>query len=552
MDRPSRESFPASWRAHAAAWLLAAFCVIILSAFVLTRRGNLAWDDADYLRRGLAIARASLADGPAPVAARFVGWLHRERPKPPLLVGWIAIGVLAVGKQHFDALLILASVVPFGLLSLAVWTIARKHCGGLAGLLALTFLLASPRALSFGARAMVETFLGLWILITLRLAAAVVERPSRRAGMKLGIATGLALLTKLTTVLLLAGAVVPSLWWMVRADSGRAARLRSMGWAALTCALLAGPWYARNAVPAFRFAALSSRFNELAEGRSDVIGATDRLTRLASDLPGWPLLGWLALLGLAAYLTRRGSASAQADLKSGPPARRFTVLAGAGALAGSALLLIPTYFDSRFLLPIWPSLDVALGGMTAGPVSRLSRRGRLAMAAGLAACLAASTASLWREPRTSTPWAVASLIDRLVDKHGVATLANVGDVEFWNVCKTGLVNELRVHPEGCFVLEDLSAESAEGLRSRLPGFDAVVVLDPSALPLDATAAAPRLNRASRTILEVLRSDPGLVLVDGLPRQGLPPLLVFTRSRAPDHPDRRAARDGVPGRPTLVR
>ena len=46
----------------------------------------------------------------------------------------------------------------------------------------------------------------------------------------------------------------------------------------------------------------------------------------------------------------------------------------------------------------------------------------------------------------------------------MASLANVGNIADWNVCKTGLINELRDNPNDCFVLHDLSAESAEGLR----------------------------------------------------------------------------------------
>ncbi len=64
----------------------------------------------------------------------------------------------------------------------------------------------------------------------------------------------------------------------------------------------------------------------------------------------------------------------------------------------------------------------------------------------------------------------------------MTTLANVGNIADWNVCKTGLINELRDQAGNCFVLHDLSAESAEGWHARLARFDAVVVLEPEAFP----------------------------------------------------------------------
>jgi hypothetical protein len=148
---------------------------------------------------------------------------------------------------------------------------------------------------------------------------------------------------------------------------------------------------------------------------------------------------------------------------------------------------------------------------------------------------------LWREPVSTTPWAVATLIDRLVSEYGVATLANVGNLATWNVSKTGLVNELRDHPEDCFVLGDLSAESAEGLRTRIPRFDAVLVLDPLAFPPGAVAAAPGLNRAQSVIADVIRTDPGLKRVDDLAIEGIPPMSVYTRRRDVSGADPRMAR-----------
>ena len=161
--------------------------------------------------------------------------LHRlilERPKPPLLVGWIALGAVVIGRSHIEMLIVYSSVVPFLMLALVTLGLARRHYGSAAGLIALTLLLASPRVLSFGGKVMVETFLSVWILLVLALASLLVGSPRRRTGIALGLATGLALLTKLTAVLLLAGPLLPFLWWMFRPGTDRLMR---------TCAHWAGP-----------------------------------------------------------------------------------------------------------------------------------------------------------------------------------------------------------------------------------------------------------------------------------------------------------------------
>ena len=80
--------------------------------------------------------------------------------------------------------MVCSSVVPFLLLALATLSLARRYqwCrGGPAG---PALLLASPRALTFGGKVMVETFLAFWVLLALAWPASwpavrVGERESR-------------------------------------------------------------------------------------------------------------------------------------------------------------------------------------------------------------------------------------------------------------------------------------------------------------------------------------------------------------------------------------
>ena len=191
----------------------------------------------------------------------------------------------------------------------------------------------------------------------------------------------------------------------------------------------------------------------------------DRLVRILGDLPGWLPLLTLGVVGFGFSVGRSGPILESTRITApGSPAARFRVLVLASTLVATAVLMIPAYFDTRFLLPLWPSIAVAAGGALAEVLSGLAFRPRAVIAAAFACCLGVSVAAAVGEPAATTCWAARGLIDQMVSRYGVATLANVGNITDWNVCKTGLINELRDNPGDCFVLHDLSAASAEELR----------------------------------------------------------------------------------------
>ncbi len=155
-------------------------------------RGNLAWDDADYLRRGLSNARLAESGGPLLVLPRAIDRLLSEQPKPPWFVAWIELGVHAIGRSSVDLLILFSTVVPYSFLMLAVVVTGRWLRGAWGGLLALVCLAASPLSLAFGDKVMVETFLALWVLLVYSLTAHFRQRsvaqdrcstgPDRRSG----------------------------------------------------------------------------------------------------------------------------------------------------------------------------------------------------------------------------------------------------------------------------------------------------------------------------------------------------------------------------------
>jgi hypothetical protein len=532
MDEPAG-SEPAR---GAAAWRLApdlaliAILTAIVGVAAWSRAGNLAWDDADYLRRGLNVVHEAQRRGdPLGVAVGLIDGLLGERPKPPLLVGWVAAMRLAIGPRTDPRpLIVLASALPFGLLAAAVWGVARRAYGPTAARLALLALGASPLALSHGAQVMVETLLGLSVLAVLAAAARLVADPRPATAASTGAALGLACLGKLTVALLLP---LPALYlaWRLRSEP-RVRDLRVVAAFLLPLLLVAGPWYAWNGPEAVRFARFSARYHELAEGRDAATPRLVRLESLALGVAGGPALVSVAL-GVLCGMRRRREAQAK-------PGDAFAALALSGAVGGLAILLVTPYFAPRFLLPIWPALAVVLGGwlarVAANPgVGWGTVQGRTSILTGAVLTLGVVLAarSLAEEPRQRTYWEARALLDELVTRYGARTLANVGNSPEWNVCKTGLINELRPDAARLFVLHDLSRAPAQERARRLGRLDAVAVLDPAAMPPEVAAGAPGLNRSHIEIAAALAADPRFVRVADLPTGGLPPLAVYVRREA---------------------
>jgi 4-amino-4-deoxy-L-arabinose transferase-like glycosyltransferase len=511
--------------------LIALLVLGFLAGLVLIRRANIAWDDADYLRRGLANARQAGLSGSLWVLPRAVGLLHLEQPKPPWLVGWIELGALVLGSRHLDLLILHSTIVPYGILLFAVITIGRSLGGLAAGLLALVCLVSSPSSLTFGGKVMVETYLSLWLLCTFALASLLIVRPSRTCGIALGLVIGLALLTKLTVALFLP---IPMLYWLasaLRRRSERRALLRPLLWCGLICIAVAGPWYARNAVSAVKFAIFSSRYNELAEGRSDRVPAARRMAMMAGDLPGWPMTVTVTAAALAGLLAgSKGSGSySGADSLRAAARLHFTRMAWLGAGTGAVVLLGPSYFDSRFLLPIWPALAVDLGTRLTSTLTRLDCAPRFLVGFGLAASVLAAPVVVAREPFNPTFWSTTRLIDDLVSRYGIANLVNVGNCASWNVCKTGLMNELRATPGDCFVLHDLTKLGTDRAQKLLSRADAVVVLERPDVVESLMQYRPGMNRGYGAMVEQLNVDPRFTPVALAAVGALPQLRVYVRT-----------------------
>ncbi len=150
--------------------------------------------------------------------------------------------------------------------------------------------------------------------------------------------------------------------------------LKRLGLAVAVCLAVAGPWYAKNAGPAVQFALFSSRYNEVATG-TDRVPTARRAAEMVRDLAGWPLTGTVAVSVLAAAFWRRKKAREidEQDSRDDVAQISFTRIAWLGAGIGAAVLMFPAYFDTRFLLPIWPVLAVAIAASVCSHVDPAAR-----------------------------------------------------------------------------------------------------------------------------------------------------------------------------------
>jgi 4-amino-4-deoxy-L-arabinose transferase-like glycosyltransferase len=531
-------------------WLLGLAIVAGLATVVVVREGNLAWDDADYLRRGLHNLGRAEAGGRFDLV-RLVAETLKERPKPPWLVAWIEAGALLLGRRNLAPLLVFASAGPFALLLAAVAIIGRRRFGARASLLGVLVLAASPMALSFGAKVMVETFMALWVLLVLDAASAVLEQPTQRRALYLGTALAGALLTKLTVALILPVPALVFLGLYVRRRPLDRTALRMVFWVTVPILVLAAPWYARNGRSAIEFAFFSARYDVVTLAQADVTPRLQRIQLLFDRIAGRPFLLLLPVAAWGVYRRRTEWSQSTGD---------YVLLTLLGLGSGAAILLVPSYFDPRFLLPIWAAVAVVAGGGLAQLMvvwaagTHLQHRplikGRsklrllplvrggwggcvqpaaLVVHAALLVGIAGSATEIAREPRTVTYWRTRDLIDDLVAQHHIRTLANIGDGRDWNVCKTGLINELRRSPGDCFVLHDLSRSRPEELERRLGNLDAVVVLERDRLQPGFLDESPGLNRAYDAIGHRL-PDPGHYRKVVPQVAGLPPLSIYVRRR----------------------
>jgi 4-amino-4-deoxy-L-arabinose transferase-like glycosyltransferase len=296
---------------------------------------------------------------------------------PPLvhLVGGLTVFLTGA---HPMALILASNVVFVPLLAFGCYGSAKLAFGRTAGALAALLALGSPMFVSVMHQyqldgpqaALVAT--AVWALL------ASNRLEDTRAAALAGVVAGLALLTKETSAVFLAGPV------LVTALRGRSNRGGVLAFAA-ACCVVAGPWYAYHA------AELRSTLVTIGGWSADPLRAPPRFSLDSLTWYGWDLVNQQVLLPFtAAFLLGAGLALRRLILRRTPRTSYEPELL-AGALVSYAGLTLLVHKDPRYTLPMLVYLAVLATGWIQ---SIARRRHRLTLSVAIALLAAVYVAGL--------------------------------------------------------------------------------------------------------------------------------------------------------------
>ncbi len=207
--------------------------------------------------------------------AKYGSLLHRRTPGYPLFIAglYAVFGVRVVAVQVAQCLL-------FAGTCWLVQDIGRRIYSERVGLLAGLLCAVHPALLRYVPDLHLETLLTFLFTLSTWLSCRFFEKPSVGRGVPLGIAWGVASLTK--AVVLLYPAVFAVLWWLSlrRREPARAKTLKALfplGVALLAMALTISPWTVRNYVVTGHFVPITTGAND-AILRSYVFSRTEFIT----------------------------------------------------------------------------------------------------------------------------------------------------------------------------------------------------------------------------------------------------------------------------------
>ena len=161
--------------------------------------------------------------------------------RPPLYAGFLAGVVSWIGESRQT--LQLAGVATGTVSVIAIGVLGRRVGGAWVGIMAAALAAASPALIGFDASLMSETLYVPIVAGLLLMTYAAIDRPTPLRWLGVGALCGLGALTRGDAVVLFAVLVTPSVLFLRRPWKSRL----MFGLAALLgCALLVGPWIARN------------------------------------------------------------------------------------------------------------------------------------------------------------------------------------------------------------------------------------------------------------------------------------------------------------------
>ncbi len=304
----------------AAAWTLAGLLAVsgVVTTLPLAVGGPamFAWDDTEYVTQALETYEHVNARG-------LVAWpgyvVHQQPVKPPLYVNTLTAALFAVGRERAAVAAGLvggAMIVCFGLV---VYRLASRLTHRRIALAATAALLALPGVSRWFAAAYPDAQLAVLTLLAVGLLAGTVGRWRRGRTVLLGLAIGLALLSKTTFPLYL---VLPAAYWLLRRGAGWppiAHRVSVLAEAALIAACVASVWYVTQGEGALHYARVSSGFELGPVADHAIARAGQWLDFLTARGWGYALVG-VAVLGLVAVVP--GAQPAEAVSRGAGPASR--------------------------------------------------------------------------------------------------------------------------------------------------------------------------------------------------------------------------------------
>ena len=161
--------------------------------------------------------------------------------KPPLYPAYLAVWA-KLGLSSFRWDMVASSLLGTGTVA-TIGALARRVAGDRVGLAAAALAAVYPGLVVLDGAVRSESLYVLVVAVALLLAYRLVEAPSLRRAAALGVATGLAALTRSEGLLLLLLLALPAVW-LARPRAG--GRLRLVALVAAGCALVVVPWLARN------------------------------------------------------------------------------------------------------------------------------------------------------------------------------------------------------------------------------------------------------------------------------------------------------------------
>jgi 4-amino-4-deoxy-L-arabinose transferase-like glycosyltransferase len=291
---------------------------------------------------------------------------------PPLvhLLGGLAVFLTGA---HPMALILSSNVVFVPLLAFGCYGAAKIAFNRTAGMLAALLALGSPMVVSTMHQYQLDAPQAALVATAVWALFASSRLEDTRAAALAGAAAGLALLTKETSAVFLAGPVV------VTALRGRANRRGVLAFAA-ACCLIAGPWYAYHA------GELRSTLVTIGGWSADPLRAPPRFSLDSLTWYGWNLVNNQVLLPFTLAFITGAVLAARRLIARRTPRTSFEPELLAGAFVSYAGMTMLIHKDPRYTLPMLVFVAVLATGWIAA-ITR--RRLRIALGASVALLSAA-------------------------------------------------------------------------------------------------------------------------------------------------------------------